>query len=421
MTSYNGQAITYDEIGNPLTYRDGMTMTWTGRQLSTLTKNGSTFSYKYDVDGLRLEKTANGITTEYQYVNGQLLGEKRSNGIVLRYTYDPFGALSSINYTAINGSTYNYIVRCTLSNDVDQIFDARGSLVARYIYDTWGSVERIQNANGDEITSTNHIALVNPIRYRGYYVDEETGFYYVQSRYYDPSTGRYVNPDGYVFTGQDMQSGNMYAYCGNNPVTRSDPSGGMYVDNGGILNGSQTETLLRELKNTKEPKSLQNPLGASFSEVSCQDFGSPGYADYFPVSIKMGSKMIDRYSVSGNSSKPLSVFAQYRLDNPVASSAGYKLNFGNANYTRSIGLESLGVSGSYKYGSDSYSISYSANLCTGKIGVEIAQTYNVYNVNQSFGTISRQETNYISFGVNGYFLLGLAVGVVGGFVPVPVT
>ena len=80
--------VPYDEIGNPLTYRDGMTMTWTGRQLSTLTKNGSTFSYKYDVDGLRLEKTANGVTTEYQYVNGQLLGEKRSNGVILRYTYD---------------------------------------------------------------------------------------------------------------------------------------------------------------------------------------------------------------------------------------------------------------------------------------------------------------------------------------------
>ena len=79
--------------------------------------------------------------------------------------------------------------------------------------------------------------MVNPIRYRGYYVDEETGFYYLQSRYYDTKTGRYVNPDGYVFTGQDMQSGNMYAYCGNNPVTRSDPYGGMYVIDGGDGSG----------------------------------------------------------------------------------------------------------------------------------------------------------------------------------------
>lgn len=105
MTSYNGQSITYDEIGNPLTYRDGMTMTWTGRQLTTLTQNSKQNTYKYDVDGLRLEKTAGGVTTQYQYVNGQLLGEKRSNGVILRYTYDALGALSGILITAIQRST----------------------------------------------------------------------------------------------------------------------------------------------------------------------------------------------------------------------------------------------------------------------------------------------------------------------------
>ena len=221
MTSYNGQAITYDEIGNPLTCRNGMTMTWTGRQLSTLTKNGSTFSYKYDVDGLRLEKTANGVTTEYQYVNGQLLGEKRSNGVILRYTYDPFGALSSIQYKNTAGTTTNYIVRCTLSGDVDQIFNTSGNLVARYIYDTWGNTVSVTDASGNAITSTTHIANINPIRYRGYYWDKESELYYLQSRYYDTITKRFFNPDSYVYTGQDMQSANMYAYCGNNPVGMS--------------------------------------------------------------------------------------------------------------------------------------------------------------------------------------------------------
>ena len=115
MTSYNGQSITYDEIGNPLTYRDGMTMTWTGRQLTTLTQNGKQNTYKYDVDGLRFEKTAGGVTTQYQYVNGQLLGEKRSNGVILRYTYDALGVLSGIQYKNAAGVTTNYIVRCTLS------------------------------------------------------------------------------------------------------------------------------------------------------------------------------------------------------------------------------------------------------------------------------------------------------------------
>ena len=233
MTSYNGQNITYDEIGNPLTYRDGMTMTWTGRQLTTLTQNGKQNTYKYDVDGLRLEKTAGGVTTQYQYVNGQLLGEKRSDGVVLRYTYDALGALSGIQYKNAAGVTTNYIVRCTLSGDVDQIYDTKGNLLARYVYDTWGQTAAILDANGNEIADQNNIAVVNPIRYRGYYIDEETGFYYLQSRYYDVVTKRYINPDGYVYTGQDMQSGNMFAYCGNNPIIRSDPYGGMYVISGG--------------------------------------------------------------------------------------------------------------------------------------------------------------------------------------------
>ena len=179
-----------------------------------------------------------GITTECQYVNGQLLGEKRSTGVVLRYTYDPLGALSSIQYTNGGGTWHNYYVRCTLSGDVDQIYSGSGNLVARYVYDTWGNTVSITDANGNAITSSTHIANINSIRYRGYYWDRETGFYYLQSRYYDPETKRFVNPDSYVFTGQDMQSGNMYAYCGNNPTGRSDVEGSAYqVDYGG-LNGS---------------------------------------------------------------------------------------------------------------------------------------------------------------------------------------
>ena len=158
--------------------------------------------------------------------------------MVLRYTYDSLGALSRIQYTNGGGTWHNYYVRCTLSGDVDQIYSGSGNLVARYVYDTWGNTVSITDANGNAITSSTHIANINSIRYRGYYWDRETGFYYLQSRYYDTKTGRYVNPDGYVFTGQDMQSGNMYAYCGNNPTGRSDVEGSAYqVDYGG-LNGS---------------------------------------------------------------------------------------------------------------------------------------------------------------------------------------
>lgn len=224
MTSYNGQSITYDEIGNPLTYRDGMTMTWTGRQLTTLTQNGKQNTYKYDVDGLRLEKTAGGVTTQYQYVNGQLLGEKRSNGVVLRYTYDALGVLSGIQYKNAAGVTTNYIVRCTLSGDVDQIYDTKGNLLARYIYDTWGDTLSVTDASGKAITDPLHIANINPIRYRGYYYDAETGLYYLQSRYYDTTTRRFLNADEILGTNAGAAY-NLFAYCGNNPVNMSDPTG----------------------------------------------------------------------------------------------------------------------------------------------------------------------------------------------------
>ena len=229
MTSYNGQSITYDEIGNPLTYRDGMTMTWTGRQLTTLTQNGKQNTYKYDVDGLRLEKTAGGVTTQYQYVNGQLLGEKRSDGVILRYTYDALGVLSGIQYKNAAGVTTNYIVRCTLSGDVDQIFDTKGSLVARYIYDTWGNTLSVTDASGKAITDPLHIANINPIRYRGYYYDAETGLYYLQSRYYDTTTRRFLNADEILGANSDINALNLYAYCGNNPVVREDANGNFWL------------------------------------------------------------------------------------------------------------------------------------------------------------------------------------------------
>ena len=65
----------------------------------------------------------------------------------------------------------------------------------------------------------------NPIRYRGYYYDTESGLYYLNSRYYDPVTGRFINADGYVSTGQNVTDFNMFAYCKNNPIAYADATG----------------------------------------------------------------------------------------------------------------------------------------------------------------------------------------------------
>ena len=76
------------------------------------------------------------------------------------------------------------------------------------------------------ISSSGSLADVNPLRYRGYYYDAETGFYYLQSRYYDPAIGRFINADTYATTDANgLLSTNMFAYCENDPVNRADPSG----------------------------------------------------------------------------------------------------------------------------------------------------------------------------------------------------
>ena len=102
-----------------------------------------------------------------------------------------------------------------VQGDVVGLTDASGTFVAQYTYNAWGEV----------LTATGSIAGINPLRYRGYYYDSETGFYYLQSRYYDPANHRFINADSYASTGQGCIGTNMFAYCLNNPVTATDPTG----------------------------------------------------------------------------------------------------------------------------------------------------------------------------------------------------
>ena len=99
------------------------------------------------------------------------------------------------------------------------IVDETGTPVATYEYDPYGNI----------VTTTGTLAEVNPLRYRGYYYDSESGFYYLQSRYYDPEVGRFLNADAFISTGQGILGNNMFAFCGNNPINMADPSGHIHV------------------------------------------------------------------------------------------------------------------------------------------------------------------------------------------------
>ena len=229
LTSYNGQNITYDEIGNPLTYRDGMSMTWkNGRQLATLTNGDTSISYGYDSDSVRTTKTVNGVKYTYAYLNGQLMYETRGDA-KFYYSYDANGILYNVRYTLTDGGTeYSYYYTHNSRGDIVEIYNGAGELKAHYEYDAWGNVVSITDNNGNAITSPNHIGNLNPFRYRGYYYDTESGFYYLMSRYYDPVTHRFINADGYFQSGGNILDANMHSYCGNNPIMFADPTGLCY-------------------------------------------------------------------------------------------------------------------------------------------------------------------------------------------------
>ena len=218
LTSYDGEAIRYDASGNPTTYR-GYTMTWQGRRLTGATGNGNTLSYSYDENGLRTQKTVNGTATQYRY-HGSVLISQVTGSNKLLFSYDVNGNAVAVNY---NG-TYYYYVR-NGQNDVIRLIDGSNNTVVEYTYDSWG---RLLSCTGS-LAST--LGTQNPFRYRGYIYDTDTGLYYLQTRYYDPEVGRFINADIYVSTGQGVLGHNMYAYCLNNPVNRTDDTGNLSVGN----------------------------------------------------------------------------------------------------------------------------------------------------------------------------------------------
>ena len=248
------EKILYDTIGNPTTYRDA-TMSWYGRQLTKYkidkdteddTSDDVTFDFTYDADGLRGSKVkeyyvknedgnyvAKSEKTIYQYVGDKLYYEKRGDYQEFYYFYDSYGKLSAIYYnfkspTTGKSSSAVYFVTTNSQGDVIGLYNNKGVKVAAYEYDAWGNILSVIDADGKPIDKWYDIANANPFRYRGYYYDADLGLYYLQSRYYDSTVGRFINADtADVLSASpyDVTDKNLYAYCDNNPITRADDGG----------------------------------------------------------------------------------------------------------------------------------------------------------------------------------------------------
>jgi len=226
LTSYNGKTITYDAIGNPLT--DGTwTYTWRhGRELSTMTNGTITVRNSYNPDGLRIAKIVNrsngSDTHRYTYNDGKLVYDiirindsGTISNLTILMSYDESGRPFMITYDNVS---YYYLLNA--QGDVVGIMDVSGDLMVSYTYDAWGNVLSITGPMAS--TMGQH----NQLRYRGYVYDPETELYYLNSRYYNPEVGRFINADGMVSgIGGSILGYNLFSYCFNNPVNKGDPSG----------------------------------------------------------------------------------------------------------------------------------------------------------------------------------------------------
>ena len=206
LTAVNGNAIAYDAIGNPL--NDGTwTYTWqNGRQLQKMQKSGVTAEFVYNADGLRVQKTVNGVATKYT-LRGKNVVHMTHGADELHFFYDAQNRPAVVVY---NNVPYAYVKN--LQGDIVALLNGAGNVVVSYAYDAWGA------PIGKSGSMAETLGTLNPFRYRGYVFDEETGLYYLRSRYYSNQFCRFLNADS-------ICNRNLFMYCNNAPIYYIDADG----------------------------------------------------------------------------------------------------------------------------------------------------------------------------------------------------
>ena len=230
------------------TYYNNKTYTWDRGKLTRIHRGyaqqpGSLYEncvFTYDGYGRRLSKSYTydpnpASTSDYSYTYNTTYDYDNSGGLIREYCVENYisGATTTREFvylydeTGIIGVMYNYngngsqdyYYRRNLQGDVIAIYDQTGSRKVEYAYHAFGNCTV-------KYTSMSDLANSNPIRYRGYYYDRETGLYYLNARYYNPEWRRFISPDDTAYLDPESVNGlNLYAYCNNDPVNYVDPSG----------------------------------------------------------------------------------------------------------------------------------------------------------------------------------------------------
>ena len=292
-----------------------------GRQLAGMSKSGTNIAYGYDSDGKRITKTVNGTTYNYHYLGDQLV-ELTWGGNRMHFTYDEIGP-ASVN---CNGTEYFYVKNA--QGDVTGLVTTSGTRVVTYTYDAWGN----------PLSTTGSMAATlgeqNPLRYRGYVYDTETGLYYLQSRYYNPGWGRFINADGYASTGQGIIGNNMFAYCGNNPVKHLDPQGTFFKEIGVFFK--------RVLSNLKRNFTMKANVSRVYNRKTIY-FGGL-------ITVERGTTVKTTTSPNRKMQKQPTIYSDVDRSDPSDSSVGITIPRMNSEFDIHLGVSDTGITHSYNMG-----------------------------------------------------------------------
>lgn len=224
----DGTTITYDEsgfIGNPLKIdkpNQKLELVWNGRRLISLRDTFAQvlLNFDYNANGIRIVKEVEEEYTEkYSLSGSKILTLKRiTNNLekVLNFVYDETESLVGFTF---NGDEYFY--DRAVDGEIRHIVDKTGKVYVSYTYDDWGlpTISYIEETKGRELSE------LNPFMYKGYFYDREIKMYYLNTRYYDPDLGRFINADSQVGSIGQTMGMNLYAYCRNNPICYADENG----------------------------------------------------------------------------------------------------------------------------------------------------------------------------------------------------
>ena len=241
LTTVGDKAIAYDNIGNPTSYL-GATLAWEGRNLKSYETEEQKLQYEYDENGMRYRTTITNKEDnsvgylDYVWVDSKLISISFTSDELnqtVKYLYNDFDEPVGFVSTREDGSVDTYYYLKNAQGDITNIVSAAGKKMVSFTYDVFGKRTVEYQANGStnpgqiELLTQMKADLLNPFAYRGYCYDYDMGMYYLQSRYYDPNTGRFINADdtNYLNATGTVLGCNLFAYCENDPVNNVDPRG----------------------------------------------------------------------------------------------------------------------------------------------------------------------------------------------------